>query len=172
MKKIISILAVTAVASAMSISAFAETVSPLEDKNIDVKAKYSGNITDPAVYSVDIEWGAMEFVYTESGSNVWDAASHEYVFDSEAAWSATGNTVKITNHSNRAVNVALKYESLADYSGITGSMSIENAQLEAGKEGDYEGADSITSTLDLSGSVNSDITDFVKVGTVTVTLND
>lgn len=171
MKKVISVTAAAVMASAMSISAFAETVSPLEDKNISVMARYEDNVVDSAVYSVDVEWGVMEFVYTESGSNIWDAATHEYVFDSQAAWSAEGNTVKVTNHSNRTVNVAFDYASLADYSDVTGTMSVESAQLDAGEEGNYAGAANVTSELTLSGSVNSDVTDFTNVGTVTVKLD-
>ena len=79
-------------------------------------------------------------------------------------------TVTVTNHSNRAVKVTFEYESVHGFDGIKGTFSVASDTLSAGVEGNVSGADSVSTTLKLSGSLASDIAKFTKVGSVTVSL--
>lgn len=173
MKKMLStILAITLTAS-MSVTAFADnvTISPLEDKEIDVQAKYVDGAATPDVYSVDMEWGAMQFTYTESGTNVWNAATHQYTLESDTSWSASGNNVKVTNHSNDKVDVEFAYTSLDEFSDVTGEFDVESDTLDAGAVDGYDKADYVETLLTLGGKIDSSETEFIKVGAITVKLS-
>ena len=77
--------------------------------------------------SVNVEWGAMTFTYTVSGTHNWNASMHEYTTDAEGAWSANGNTVTVTIHSNIAVKTKLAFAADAAYDTVIGSF--DNAVL-------------------------------------------
>lgn len=51
-------------------------------------------------------------------------------------------------------------------------MSVENSTLKADVKGDYDGVISVISKLELSGTLDNTRTDYVKVGKVTVSLNN
>lgn len=170
MKKFITTVLALALALSMSVSAFAAETNTGGDTTINVKARYAGSSTTVDVVSVDIEWGAMQFTYSESGSRTWNPANHSYTTSAEAGWSASGNTVTVTNHSNVDVTVGFGYE--ADtVTTATGSFDITSKTLTAGVEGKYAEADSVTAALTLTGTVPSTQTEFAKVGTVTVSID-
>ena len=80
-------------------------------------------------------------------------------------------TVTVTNHSNVSVNVDLTYTAVAG-TGVTGRLTNASDTLNAGEEGNYNGADSVTATLTISGTPTSTITsEGVKIGTIKVTIN-
>ena len=112
----------------------------------------------------------MQFTYSTSGTREWDPSTHKYKDDVTSGWTASGNTVTVTNHSNRAVKVTFEYESVHGFDGIKGTFSVASDTLSAGVEGNVSGADSVSTTLKLSGFLASDIAKFTKVGSVTVSL--
>ena len=180
MKKLFTILLAVAMLASMSVTAFAadDTVTTDGDsKDISVNAKYVDGVSTPDVISADSEWGAMEFTYSVGGTKVWDAQTHQYtVTGATGGWSENGNTVKVTNHSNVDVKATFTY---APESGntLTGAFTYDNSKtadstgavsLAAGVVGQVSAADYVTATLKLSGTPSSTMTDFTKVGTITV----
>lgn len=173
MRKATAIISALVLALACSFSAMAANGSATVEKgsaNVDVQAKYESSVTTPEVYSVDIAWGEMEFTYSASGSLQWDASTHQYTENVSATWSGKGNTVTVTNHSNAEVDVALSYASLGEYAAVNGSFDVETDTLNAGVVGDAEGADKVVSTLTLDGELAETVTEFTKIGTITVTI--
>ena len=140
----------------------------LGNRTQDVKAKYSGGAAEPEVYSVDVTWGKMEFTY--SVGRTWNPDTHLYDDKSTAGWTEDGNDITVVNHSNKSVNVAFSYEAAQGYSGIIGTFSTASDTLFAGSLGDPDGADKVTTNLTLSGALASSVTEFTKVGTITVAL--
>ncbi len=167
MKRLAALLAAAAM---MAAPATALALGPGDTQNIEVKAKYSGGTTTPAVYSVNIVWGAMEFTYGDSGSRMWQPDSHTYSTVPSAGWTERGNTVTVTNHSNRGVTVGFAYAKAAGYEDIGGTFSTASRVLAAGVENKPDEADSVTSTLTLSGTLDSGVTSFTRVGTITVSI--
>lgn len=180
MKKLFTILLAVAMLASMSVTAFAADDTVTTDggsKDISVNAKYVDGVSTPDVISADIEWGAMEFTYSVGGVKVWDAQNHQYtVTDATGGWSENGNTVKVTNHSNVDVKATFTY---APESGntLTGAFTYDNSKtadstgavsLAAGVVGQVSAADYVTAALKLSGTPSSTMTDFTKVGTITV----
>lgn len=76
--------------------------------------------TLPTVYAVTITWGALDFDYVP---DVWDPETHSY----DGYWSAAGNYVEITNHSNTAIETELSFTAGEGFDGITGAFSMDNS---------------------------------------------
>ena len=169
MKKITALILALTLVMSMSITAFATTVGT-GDQDIDVKGKYLDNSTTPTIYSVDVTWGAMEFTYTESGAMTWNPADHTYTDSTSATCVANGNTVTVTNHSNAEVTASFAFNALTAYNTVTGSFDIASETLDAGVVDDYDAADKVVATLTLAGTLAETVTDFTKVGTITVTI--
>ena len=152
--------------------ASAETMSGKNDsKSIDVKARYVDGITEPEVYSVDITWGSMEFTYSAAGTHEWNPGTHKYTDNTSASWTADGNDVTVVNHSNKDVKVDFAYAVAEGYGGVTGEFSVTTDTLDAGVEDNADGADSVVTRLTLSGVLASNVLEFTKVGSVTVSLS-
>ena len=158
MKKIVTILFALVLIPAMSITAFAATIeSSPGSQDIDVSAKYVGGVSVPTRYSVDVTWGAMEFTYTAS---------------TQPAWTAGGNTITVTNHSNTDITASFAFSALTAYNTVTGSFSstslmLPTAEGKAVNDAVLTGKTSLT----LGGTLASDITVFTNVGTVIVTIS-
>lgn len=92
--------------------------------NLTMKAKTVGQADDEIVYSVDIEWGNMEFVYIKGG---WDPEKHEF---SEGSWNGMdgqNNKISVTNRSNRPVTLSVETQVEFQYSyDITLGLSENN----------------------------------------------
>lgn len=173
MKKLFAILLVLTLTCAMGVTAFAasDTLTGTGSKDIDVKAQYADGTTTRDAYSVDLEWGAMEFTYSAAGQRVWNPATHTYTDSTTASWSANGNNVTVTNHSNTAVTTRFAFaksvtENINDSINYSGDRT-----LTAGVEGSPTTAAKVTATLTLAGALDSSRTTLQKIGTVTVTLS-
>lgn len=168
MKKLVSLI--LALVLALSLTALADTSKP-GNQTHDVKAQYVDNSTEIPVYSVDVSWGAMEFTFTKSGDKTWNAESHTYTDNTKTEWTASGNTVTVTNHSNASVIVTLSVALQDAYKGVTATFSTTSKTLKAGVEGKPDEADSLTSTLTLSGNLPDTVKTLTTIGSITVAIN-
>lgn len=104
-----------------------------EENSVEIPVlAFSDN--DATVYSVDVEWGAMTFVYVSAtwnpdtlkndGLPMWLVCDPEtgeaYSIDETQT---EINAIKVTNKSNAAVDATLSYESTNEYTSITGAFS-------------------------------------------------
>lgn len=171
MRKLLAILLALCLVSGLGISAFAaETVEQKGSKDIEVTAKYASTTSTPAVYSVDIAWSSMMFTYTQTNLKEWNAADHSYNTVSQGNWDKTTATVTVTNHSNVSVNIAMQYIPFEN-TGVQGALVNATAALQAGEEGRYNSADSMTATLTISGTPSNTVTtEGIKVGTIRITI--
>lgn len=175
MKKILSLVLVTimllAMATSVSAAGNSGTLTSTSSKDINVKGQFVDNSVKVEKIVVDISWDAMEFSYTRSGDYIWDADNHTYNDDNVTEnWSATDNTVKVTNHSNVEVSVDITFSANTGYS-VTGTIANNSYTLPSaeGKTTTDEGLTKI-STLTLGGSLDSGTTALADVGTLTVTI--
>lgn len=143
-----------------------------EEREIGVNAKYVDGASSADVYSIDLSWGAMEFTYTTSGTNVWNPETHEYTTTSTSEWTSNGNTITVTNHSNKEVTAIFEYESDTAYSTVTGTFSVDSIDLPSAVDKAVDAAELTGEvTFTIGGTLDSTVTDFTKVGTITVTLS-
>lgn len=107
-----------------------------------------------------------------SGTKTWDAEKHEYIVSTGGAWTATGNEITVTNHSNTGIKVDFAYASDDAYNTVVGTFS-KNSVLLPTAEGKATTDASLTgkTALTLDGTLASDKTDLTKVGKVTVSIS-
>lgn len=180
MKKILAVILSLALVVTMGTAVFADGekngLKSGDEVKIDVSAKYNDGVNTPTKYSVDVSWGEMEFTYSVGGTLVWDAETHDYsMTDASQNWSAEGNTVTVVNHSNIAITAEFEYESDEDYKDVTGSFDKESIEIKSAEnvKTDAESLKEVTgtATLTLSGSIDSSLKDFTKVGVITVKIS-
>lgn len=125
---------------------------------------YLGNPQDADKISVDVEWGAMEFTYTQEE---WNPNTHKY---EKEGWEPDdvekGNKITVTNHSNIAVNVSYRYDQTdttvaGSFADGEGSAVITPIEVSKGNFKDVY--------LYLTGKPEKDMQK-EKLGTVTVTI--
>ena len=172
MKKLVSLVLALPLVLALSVTAFAAetTIEAVGEQDIDVQAMYQDSTVTGNVYSVDIAWGTMQFTFTESGSKTWNPNNHSYTENTTTGWTASGNTVTVTNHSNVGVTASFGFEALTAYNTVIGSFDVASKALAAGVVDGYDDAESVTAKLTLAGTLAESVTSFTKVGTITVTI--
>lgn len=174
MKKRLSIILSMAMVLAMGTTVFAAEGNAnvgTGEQNIDVEAKYSGGVTTPTVYSVDVSWDAMEFTYAVGGTNEWNPETHEYEDNTTAQWVANGNTISVVNHSNAAVDASFAFNALDEFSTVNGSFDTAFFTLPSAEGKAVDSAELVgKAALTLDGTLDETVTDFTKIGTITVTI--
>lgn len=117
---------------------------------------------DVPVYNVDVIWGNMEFVYNEVIDYNWNNISFTYdIANPTHMWVSNGNDIKIENKSPFLIEFNLKYNSII--SSISGKFDIANFALNRDENK--------VSKLNLEGKLSSDNTNYVKVGTIDLTIS-
>lgn len=143
MRKVFTIVLALILAMGLSTSSFAatspQTITSLEDGaktvDIDVTGTYVGSNSTREVYSVDVEWGAMSFTYSDGSSTIWNPKTHTYETLSNVGWTADGNTVTVTNHSSLPVDVEFSFVKNVDmdadstYTGKFTEPNDENTEI-------------------------------------------
>lgn len=172
MKKTISITMAFALAATLSTAAFAAAADDASiRKDIGVKAKYVEDIETSKTIHADVVWGEMEFTYNVSGTKTWNVKTHEYDIDTKGEWSAKGNDISVTNHSNTAIDVGFAYQPLDEYSVVNGKFTDDKFTIPTaeGKAVDDESL-TVSTALTLSGELSSDVTALTKVGNAVVNI--
>ena len=147
------------------------SAAQIGNREIDVNVKYQSTSVTPASYSVDIRWTDMTFTYTKEDTLIWDPVNHAYKTRSRTGWDRTKGTVTVTNHSNVEVRVAVDYVPLEN-TGVKGTLKNASGKLKAGPVGNYDGADSMTTTLTISGTPTEAVKETeTKVGSLTITIH-
>ena len=175
-KKLAAVAMTSIMVFAMGTSVCA--ASPIEEAqgtdSKGVKATYETKDKAETVYSVDIAWGDMKYTYTINSEGTWNPENHKFEGASESGtWSCgeRANEVKVTNHSNAAVNVAFSYEAEEDYKAISGNFDQKEVSLETAEGTEVENAPTNKATLSLTGALEKNVAEATKIGTATVTLN-
>ena len=167
MKK--SAIALMGLACTLAVSSAAFAADLPDPSTHAVNGRYQANSTVETVYSVDVAWDSMEFTYTVDSEGTWNPATHHVDGASEGQWSGDGD-VKVTNHSNAKVKVAVTYAAEDSYSDITGSFSNGSFQLATAEGTQVDSAPNQTATLTLSGELDKSVDTSTKLGTATVTI--
>lgn len=132
---------------------------------------------DPTVYSVDVTWGSMEYVYYANKSQgIWDPDNHTFGGAVTGSWSCeTGeDQITVTNHSNAAVKADFVFKAADEYSAITGSFTgLESsaATLPTAVGTVRSEAPAVTTSLVLDGALDASTADSTPIGTVTVIIS-
>lgn len=147
---------------------------PGDSETRNVQATYVASTKAQTVYSVDIEWGNMQYTYTIDSEGTWDPETHSFTNASEGKWTCSkgADEVKVTNHSNAAVKAAFNYEAGSGYESIDGSFNNQETTLPTAENTEVSKAPNDTATLSLSGALKKDVPTATTIGTATVTLSE
>lgn len=159
----------------VSVTAFAAEATLTKnggEQDIDVKARYIDSVDEPTVYHVDVAWGEMAFTYTVSGSKTWNTEKHNYEISTSDQWTATGNEITVTNHSNTAVKADFTYAAKNGHNTVTGSFSQNSITLPTAEGKALNDAALVGKTaLTLGGTLADTSTNPTVVGTATVAIS-
>ena len=173
MKKILAVVLALTMIVGMSIPAFAEEVLNKDlhkDKTSDtynVTVDYVPN--GEHVIGADVVWSGMEFTYNQGA---WDP--DKLAYDSGWAKDINEGTIKVTNLSNTALKVTVKWD--AALTGATATFTGEGVENNAAElaavvdETDTVDAVIFNVTVNVKGAVAPE--DDGNVGTITVTIAD
>lgn len=168
-KKIIA--ATLALTLSMSMGNF---VYAAEDKSADIKATYqAGKENTDTVYSVDVEWGSLEYTYSSGVTRSWDPKTLKYKETSgTSSWTCQDGADKITvtNNSNADITASLAYAKTD--SNITGTFTNSKIGLKSAEGTNVEESPSETTTLSLEGALSDTTAERQEIGKVTVTISD
>ena len=179
MKKLIAFVLTLLILSSLAAPALAADGSGslnglgLGQTDIAVSGEYQEGLSAPATYAVDIAWANMNFVYKVQGTNVWNPETHEYtVVDEIVGWEGKG-TVLVANHSNVPVNVGFTFQAESTMTGLTGNFTKATFQLAAPAIGAAQSdvPNDYTELTLSGGSLSSEQTTDVKIGTITVSIS-
>ena len=169
MKKILSLVLILVLMMSLCVTAFAAESVTADNgtATIDISATYKAGAAADDVISVDIVWGAMSFEYTDGAEGAWDPATHTNSAKGEGSWTAGGNEITLTNHSNVGVKATFTYAEEVDT--VTGAFS-SNGQLSlataVGTARDAAPSGSVALTL--GGTLTAETAG--KVGTVSISI--
>ena len=178
MKKIFAITLVLVMMLAMSVTVFAagEIQSVTEGSNTageSIVVTVTNEYADPdKTYYVDVEWTDTDIAITNTVEGAtWNPETHTYEGGSTTSSVTDGQAaVKVTNHSNAAVNAAV---SATELDGLTitcgGPVSLADASLEAYDDVSNAPNATISITVELA-SVDTVIAEGTYNFTVTVTI--
>ncbi len=169
MKKVLAITLTMAMLFTMT--AMAENISSSSGTaSVDVNGSYVQGVASDTIYSVDIVWGDMNFTYTDAAQGTWNPATHKYDdVGQKGTWSASGNTIMVTNHSNAGITASMEFKT--DITTVTHEFDNATFELDSAVGTSRDAAPSEISTLTLDGTMKE--TDPVdgKIGTVTVVIS-
>lgn len=171
MKKMLTIALTLTFALSLGTTAFAATIDESRKQDIDVQARYKDSVDSPTVFNVDVSWGEMAFTYTVSGSKTWDPEKHDYTTSTSDEWTATGNEITVTNHSNTAIKTDFTYTPANGHNTVTGSFAPQSVTLPTAEGKNLTDATLTSkSALTLGGTLADTTTNLTKVGTATVAI--
>lgn len=169
MKKIIA--ATLALTLSMSMGNF---VYATDNNSADIKATYqAGKENTATVYSVDVEWGSLEYTYSSGVTKSWDPTTLKYKEASgTSSWTCQdgADQITVTNNSNADITASLAYAKTD--SNITGTFSNSKIGLKSAEGTNVGESPSGTTTLSLKGALSDTTAEKQEIGNVTVTISD
>lgn len=149
-------------------------VYAVEDKSADIKATYqAGNESTDTVYSVDVNWGSLEYTYSSGVTKSWDPTTLKYKETSgTSSWTCQEGVdqITVTNNSNADITASLAYAKTD--SNITGTFTNSKIGLKSAEGTNVGESPSETTTLSLKGALSDTTAEKKKIGNVTVTISD
>lgn len=184
MKKVLVFPLVAGLALALSITALADSakqVTPTDLPTIPVTGSYQESAGGETVYSLDIAWGDMNFVYTKENVGTWDPNTHTYTGGGNSTWSYTpagangelaGNVIQVTNHSNVAVTCSMDFAVDKELETVVrGGFNKSSINLSSA-EGKGVNDESLSDYMELNirGELPEDHLNYASIGYVRLTV--
>ena len=149
-------------------------VYAVEDQSADIKATYqAGKESTDTVYSVDVNWGSLEYTYSSGVTKSWDPTTLKYKETSgTSSWTCQegADQITVTNNSNADITASLAYAKTD--SNITGTFTNSKIGLKSAEGTNVGESPRETTTLSLKGALSDTTAEKKAIGNVTVTISD
>lgn len=131
----------------------------------DVNISYTVDL--PSVFSVDIEWGSMEFTYS---SGDWNPETHSY---GNQKWNCDdgSNRVTVTNNGTEDISAKFSYAKASGYEHISGLLYNRENELLSDAVTVSSNGQSVSAYLKLQGEPTGSMKSAI-IGTVTVLISE
>ena len=139
MKKTISLILALVLVMSLGIVAFAtDTTNGTGEYSTNVTGSYvPGTTSADTLFSVEIQWEAMEFTYHAELAGEWDAENHKYLPNTPAYWEGKGK-ITVTNHSNAKISATPQYTAAQGYTNATMKFSPAVLKLASAEGGNAQ----------------------------------
>lgn len=132
-------------------------------KNVTVgEVEGIDNKKEESVYDIEISWDDMKFTYNEIKDIKWDSKDNEYDIVIDKEWINEDNIITVKNFSNKNITATFKYEKINKSLDINGRFDKNKVNIEKNKTESVK--------FNLSGKISSDITEYIKVGRITISM--
>lgn len=158
MKKVIGLL--ITFLCLLPINVYGISKAELGDTNITARVN---SIINNEVFNVDLVWDQMTFIYNKEKKYIWDSSTHEYKFVENSFWKLNDNTITIKNKSLFSIDVSFYYNKSIGFNNLNGYFN--NNEIHLNKD------EKKTTTLLLNGKLDSSISSYTKIGSVTVVIS-
>lgn len=175
MKKLAAAALTITMALSMSTPAYATEINGVTNGSQDIKVTYeTGTMTTDTVYSVDVEWGSLEYTYHPAATETWNPNTLKYeISTGKPYWDCEkdANKIKVVNNSNTEITAKLTYVA-GNNSGVSGSFDKAQIGLKSAEGTAREDSPNDAAYLSLSGALTETATELTTVGNVNVTISD
>ena len=126
---------------------------------------------DATVFSVDVNWGSLNFTYQAEVKGTWNPATHQYNNEIAEGWLANNDAyVEVVNHSNVAVDVTVtEKDDFIDGAGV--NLTNYEYTLASGIGRTFDDAASQKTTIEATGKLTEEH-DNEKIAEITVTITE
>jgi len=170
MKKIFAMALALVMTFSLSVNALAvepdeltTTEAPYNVSTGTVTVTVNEGVDAGIVYSVTVEWTDTEVIYQKAGEGRWNPETHAYDNATQDGWTNNTAAVKVTNHSNAAVDAVV--ENSVNNTGVSYELDPAEFNLATAENTEVEEAPSQTVTITAEGTPTAGTDKF----TVTIT---
>lgn len=182
MKRMIALVLILVLATAMSVTAFATEATDGDTGNShEVLASYEAGTENKTVISVDISWQQMTFTYKGPSEPVWNAEQQRYEGEeTEGGWEEGTGTITISNNSNAILQADIDYNQETGYRDVSMAFTDQAPFIGSADTADRQDADGtvrgtpcvVTVKAIPTGTLPKETEDNTRVGTITITLTE
>ena len=127
---------------------------------------------DATVFSVDVNWGSLNFTYQAEVKGTWNAATHQYDNAIAEGWLDNDEAyVEVVNHSNVAINVAVTKNAEEIIADVGVTLTNTDYTLASGTTTTFATAASNKTTIEPYGTLTEEHNN-EKIAEITVTITE
>lgn len=157
MKRIIAAALTLTLSLSMGTVVYADASLEVKPSSTEIRATYqAGTVKNDAIYSVDIEWGDLEYTYSQEGVKTWNPTELKYEIKNSGTptWSCAegADKIKVINNSNVGITANLTYSKKNTL--VEGTFDHAKINLKSAEGTEAEKGPSGTATLSLTGNIN------------------
>ena len=119
--------------------------------------------------SVNVSWGSMEFIYNDGE---WDTETHKWINSGWEASTADSNMISVTNTGNTGVKIRFSFAANESENNLSGNFTNNSGNVVDSKLDLAANGEEHRYWFHLQGTTNNRSTNYVSLGTITLTISE